>query len=414
MMKTAEELYRERAKRIDDVFNLRMPDRVPIEIAFGYFPARYCGISSSAAYYDYDRWLAACKKTVLDFGADISNVQAFFPGTVLELIDPKSMVWPGHGASPLQSHQYVEGEYMKPDEYEAFLSDQTDYMMRFYYPRVSGAMAAFGLLPPLSLPWPGHQGALSLAQALSTPEVAEAIERLQKAGREMRQWHPRLAAFADEIAKLGFPPFAGGMALAPFDAISDHLRGMRGSMIDMYRNPDRLLEAADQIYQKMVKAIPRAAPGGVNTIFIPLHRGADGFMSIKQFERFYWPTLKGLIQAIVDKGNFVVVIFEGDYTSKLEHLLELPKGKVFAHIDNTDIFRVKKILNNHMCISGNVPCSLLAAGTPGEVVRHCRKMIDGCAKDGGFIMSSRSPVDDARPENLKAMIDFTVQYGVYR
>jgi uroporphyrinogen-III decarboxylase len=303
---------------------------------------------------------------------------------------------------------------MKSDEYEAFLSDPTDYMLRSYYPRISGAMKAFSLLPPLALPWGGHQGALALAGALSEPGVAEAIEGLQKAGREMRRWGPRLAAFTEAMVQLGFPPLSSGLMLAPFDAVSDHMRGMRGSMIDMYRNPDRLLESVDLIYQKALETIPSALPGGVNTLFIPLHRGADGFMSVRQFEKFYWPTLKGLIQAIVDKGNRLVVIFEGDYTSKLEYLLELPKGRIFAHIDTTDIFKVKKILNNHMCISGNVPNSLLAAGTPEEVKNRCRQMIDVCAKDGGFIMSSRGPVDDAKPENLKAMIDVTIEYGAYR
>ena len=413
-MKTAEELFRERAQRIDDAISLRIPDRIPIEIAFGYFPARYCGIPSAAAYYDYDSWLAACKKTVLDFGADISVVLPFFPGSVLEVIDPKSMMWPGHGSSSLASHQYVEGEYMKSDEYEAFLLDPTDYMLRSYYPRISGAMKGFGLLPPLALPWGGHQGALALAGVLSDPGVAEAIERLQKAGQEMRRWGPRLAAFTETMVQLGFPPLSSGLMLAPFDAISDHMRGMRGSMIDMYRNPDQLLQSVELIYQKALKTIPSAVPGGVNTLFIPLHRGADGFMSVRQFEKFYWPTLKGLIQAIVDKGNRLVVIFEGDYTSKLEYLLDLPKGKIFAHIDNTDILKVKKILNHHMCISGNVPNSLLAAGTPEEVKNRCRQMIDVCAQDGGFIMSSRGPVDDARPENLKAMIDVTIEYGAYR
>ena len=51
--------------------------------------------------------------------------------------------------------------------------------------------------------------------------------------------------------------------------------------------------------------------------------------------------------------------------------------------------------------------------TVDEVKDHCKRMIDVCAKDGGFIMSTRSPVDDAKPVLLKTMIDFTKEYGVY-
>ena len=410
--KTPEELYRERAKRVADAIQLKVPDRVPLEIAFGYFPAKYTGVPCEAAYYDYDQWLAACKKTVLDFGADVSSVQPFSPGEVLEMVDPKNMMWPGHGA--FGTHQFIEGEFMKPNEYDALLRDPTDYMLRLYLPRVSGAMEPFQMMHSLSSPVGGYRGALMMADALSTPEIASAIERLQKAGKELRKWHSKMVAFDEEIQKLGFPPFVGSLTLAPFDVISDNLRGMKGTMVDMYRQPDKLLEGVDGILKRMVELIPPAVSGAVNTVAIPLHRGSEGFMSIKQFEKFYWPTLKGLILALIDKGQMPLVFFEGDYTSRLEYLLELPKGKVFAHFDTTDMFKAKELLNGHMCICGNVPCSLLQAGTPDDVKAHAKKLIDICGKDGGFIMSTRSPVDDAKPDTLKALIDYTIEYGVYR
>jgi hypothetical protein len=409
--KTPKELSQERAKRMADAIQLKVPDRVPLEIAFGYFPAKYTGVSCEAAYYDYDRWLTACKKTVLDFGADISSVQPFFPGKVLELVDPKNMMWPGHGASG--THQFIEGEFMKPDEYHALLGDPTDYMLRFYLPRVSGAMEPFKMMNPFSLPAGGYRGIFALAEALSTPEIASAVERLQKAGNELRRWRSKMEAFDEEIHKLGFPPFVGSLVLAPFDVISDNLRGMKGTMLDMYRQPDQLLEGVDGILKRILEIIPPAAPGAVNTVAIPLHRGSEGFMSIKQFEKFYWPTLKGLILGLIEKGQTPLVFYEGDYTSRLEYLLELPKGKVFSHFDTTDMFKAKKVLNGHTCICGNVPCSLLQAGTPDDVKAYAKKLIDVCGKDGGFVMSTRSPVDDVRPDTLKALIDFTIAYGVY-
>jgi hypothetical protein len=414
MEKSAQELYLERQKRVDDAVRMKVPDRVPLEIAFGYFPAKYLGISCEAAYYDYEVWLAASKKTVLDFGADISSVQGFFPGSVLELIAPRSMAWPGHGTSALHSHQAIEGEFMKADEYRLFMGDNSDFMLRSYLPRISEAAEPFQLMPSLASSMGGYMGALSLAQGLSIPEIAAAIERLQAAGNELRKWMPRMAEFDKELHELGFPPFVGGMALAPFDAISDNLRGMKGTMLDMYRQPDRVLEACDYILEKSLARIPQAKEGAVNTVGIPTHRGSEGFMSLKQFEKFYWPGLKGLIKGLVDKGQTPLVFFEGDYTSRLEYLLEVPKGKIFAHFDTTDMFRAKEVLGGHMSLSGNVPCSVLQTGTADDVKAQVKKLIDIVGKDGGYIMSTRSPVDDARPENLKALIDFTQTYGVYR
>ena len=38
---------------------------------------------------------------------------------------------------------------------------------------------------------------------------------------------------------------------------------------------------------------------------------------------------------------------------------------------------------------------------------------DTAGKGGGFIMDAAVMLDEAKPENLKAMIDFTKEYGVY-
>jgi hypothetical protein len=130
MSKSPQELFKERSKRVTDTIAMRMPDRIPLEIAFGYFPAKFCGISTEAAYYDYDAWLAACKKTISSFNADISSVQGFTPGQALELIDPKNMMWPGHGATG--THQFIELETMKASEYDELLYDRGEYMLRTY------------------------------------------------------------------------------------------------------------------------------------------------------------------------------------------------------------------------------------------------------------------------------------------
>jgi uroporphyrinogen-III decarboxylase len=75
--------------------------------------------------------------------------------------------------------------------------------------------------------------------------------------------------------------------------------------------------------------------------------------------------------------------------------------------------RVKEVLGNHMCIMGNVPSSLLQTGSPQEVKDYCKRLIDVVGRGGGFIMSPRSAIDEVKPGNLKAMFDFTKEYGRY-
>ena len=51
-------------------------------------------------------------------------------------------------------------------------------------------------------------------------------------------------------------------------------------------------------------------------------------------------------------------------------------------------------------------------GTPEDIKAYCKKLIDVVGKGGGFIMDSSTVLDDAKPENVKTMIEFTKAYGV--
>ena len=61
-----------------------------------------------------------------------------------------------------------------------------------------------------------------------------------------------------------------------------------------------------------------------------------------------------------------------------------------------------------------MPVSLICTGTPEEVKAYVRELIDIVGKDGGLMVDFGAPIDDAKHENVKAMIDFTKEYGVYR
>jgi uroporphyrinogen-III decarboxylase len=81
--------------------------------------------------------------------------------------------------------------------------------------------------------------------------------------------------------------------------------------------------------------------------------------------------------------------------------------------ERTDIFKAKEILGNHMCIEGNIKPSLFTLGTPDQIKKETRAIIDGCAEGGGLMVGSEIP-DDAKLENVKAMIDTCKEYGKYK
>jgi uroporphyrinogen-III decarboxylase len=415
MEKTGKQLRQEREKLIMDTIALKPAARVPIIATISYFPAKYCGIPCSAAYYDFDAWYGAYKKTLTDFQPDIMYVQGFNPGKALEICNPKQIRWPGHGVEPNQGHQAIElNNLLRADEYENYMNDPSDFMFRTYAPRTTDTLSALSLFPPLSEMGGGTMGVQVLARTFSDPKVKEMIRTLNAAGREMRKWDSKVKKFNKMIKDFGYPDYFQGAAMPPYDVIANTMRGMTGTMTDIFRQPEKIEKLAEFILKRTLdRPNPAPSENGYSRMFMTNTRGDDTFMSGDQFKRFYWPTFYKLVMGLIKKGLTPCIFFEGNFTSRLEYLGEFPKGSICAYFDTTDIFRAKDILKDHICIQGNVPASLLQIGTKEEVIAYCKKLIDYCGKGGGYILSPRSSMDEVKPENLKAMIEFTKEYGKY-
>ncbi len=57
---------------------------------------------------------------------------------------------------------------------------------------------------------------------------------------------------------------------------------------------------------------------------------------------------------------------------------------------------------------------LLSYGKPDEVRDYCRRVLDGVARDGGYILDAGAIMqNDTSIENLRAMTDFVREHGVY-
>ena len=416
MEKTPEELFKERTRRVEDAVQLKVPDRVPFAPFLTFFPVKYAGISFEEAMHDYDKLALAVKKIVLDFQPDVypDVFRILAWGPTLEILDYKQLVWPGHGGNPNVTYQFVEGEYMKVEEYDAFLSDPSDFLLRVFLPRAYGALEPLKMLRPLSWAW--YIRMVPYVSVFGIPEVAGALESLIKAGAEAQRMISKTTELTKEMESLGFPRQFVSSANAPFDYMGDYLRGTRGIMLDMYRNPDKLLEATEKLLPIIIEQATSVTKiAGVNRVFIPLHKGLDGFMSPEQFKTFYWPTLKKLMLALIDAGLTPNPFFEGDCTSRLEIIGDIPRGKAVYWFERTDLVKAKEVLGDRVCIEGGVPSSLLITGTPEDVKAYCKKLIDVVGKGGGFIMNGDVGIpDEAKIENVRAMADFTREYGVYR
>jgi uroporphyrinogen-III decarboxylase len=412
----AEKAYKERATRIKDAIQMKKkPDRVPVLLIPSFAPAFYSGLTPRDVMYDYEKANNAWKKFYIDFQPDAHfGCVAPGPGKFFDILDLKLYKWPGHGVAPESTYQAVEGEYMKADEYDALMQDPTYFFTTTYLPRIFGALEPFKQLPNLTT-YVEMYGTGITFFPYGLPPVQAAFKALLEAGDEALKWMGYFGAFMKEMTELGFPAGQGGYTKAPFDILADTLRGTKGIMMDMYRQPDKLIEAMDAMLPFWIqKGIIEANMNSNPLIFIPLHKGADGFMSDEQYKKFYWPYLKKIILGLADEGVVPFIWAEGGYNSRLEVIRDLPKGKTTWLFDIVDIAKAKKALDGIACVCGTMPTDLLAVGTPQQARDHAKKCIDVAGKVGGYIMSNGAFFDEVKWENLKAIVETVKEYGVYK
>ncbi len=410
----AREQYIRRLARIADAYRVKTPDRVPVSLPVENFPAYYAGTDFKTVMYDYDELYRAWSKFFNDFDMDSYNSPGMvMPGKVYDLLDYRGYHWPGHGLPDnATGHQYVEGEYMMADEYDRLMKNPSDFWMRNYLPRVLGIFEPLKQLQSLTDIW---ESPASYFMPFMAPEFKDMLYRLDQIGEDLKKWSEVVGRCSFEAMRAGVPAqMVGSIAKAPLDIIGDTLRGTKGIMLDMLKQPEKLLEAIDVItditIDNLIATVNKS--NGIMAFFV-LHKGADGFLSAKQFEKFYWPSLRRVMKALIEEGIIPVLFAEGSYDTRIETCNEFKKGEVAWLFDRTDMAHAKKVLGDTCCISGNVPTSLITTGTAEEVRNYCRELIEICAPGGGFILAGGAMVDKGKPENLIAMMDAAKEFGVY-
>jgi uroporphyrinogen-III decarboxylase len=367
--------------------------------------------------YNTEKAYEAAAKFNAKYGAELeTNAMPWaMPGRVLELLDYKLYYWPGHGlAKDGTSWQFVEGEYMTSDEYDDLIRDPSDFWIRKYMPR------AFGALEPMKMfqPFTNITENVHVMQfmPLATPQVQAMLEKLLEVGKEYQK---AMQAMMSAMASLGMPPLMGGLggvtfAKAPFDIIGDTLRGTTGIMKDTFRYPDKLLKAMDVVADFQINTILKSQNiENMTIVTYPLHKGADGWMSQKSFDTFYWPPLKKVMDALIKEGLIQSMFAEGSYNTRLAYIDQFPKGSVVWYFDRTDIFKAKQMIGKKYCLQGNIPTSMLVTGEPKDVKEYCRKLIQEVGKGGGYVLSAGAVPDNPKLENLQAIMEAVREYGYY-
>lgn len=397
-MSEMEQLYDERLNRYLTAMRNEMPDKIPIRPFVAEFTAKYAGFTCQDVAHDYDRAFETVRKCAADFDWDaiVSNMVYVWTG-LTQAIGLKYIGVPGIDVPPDVGFQYIEPDeknsYMKADEYDELIDDPTAFLYTKWLPRVSSNISAMDEKT-------SYKNNLALV----------------KGGMAMMKYFNDFGIQNDRLrSESGTVSAISGIFKAPFDIIGDKLRGYIGLTMDMIEQPKKVLAACEALMPHLYDIALNSADSNKHVpIGYWMHRGCIPFVSEGQFESHYWPTTKPIIEELWRQGHQTLFYAEGDWSHHLHSFKELPHHSIVYHVDKGSIFEASKILSDKFCLSGGIPNSLLSFHTADEVRNFCKIVIDDVAKEGGYIMDASAIMqNDTNIENMKALTEFTREYGVY-
>lgn len=393
-----EQLYQTRLNRYTTAMRNEQPDRVPIRPFVAEFTGTYAGYTCQELAHDYENAFAAARKCASDFEWDavVPNMLATWTG-MTQAMGLRYYMTPGIDLPTDVGHQYrepsPEAAWMKPDEYDALIEDPTGFLFNVWFPRVAEPLSNIG-----------------------EPVTFEHNLALVKGSMAMMQffqaWGVQEQRLRDEC---GMPAAIAGMLRAPMDFIADKLRGYLGLVDDLYERPEKVQAACEALMPYLAHfALATADPNKNVPIGFWMHRGCVPFISFDHFNNLFWPTLKPVVQELWAHGHQTLFYAEGNWDHHLEAFAELPDRSIVYHVDQGDVLKVHETLGDKFCLSGGISNYLLGFRSPEEVRQECKRVIETVGRDGGYIMDASAIVQrEAKGENIRAMTEATLEYGVY-
>ncbi|MBW2368342.1 MAG: uroporphyrinogen decarboxylase [Deltaproteobacteria bacterium] len=362
------ELFSERLDRIKTAVSLQAPDRVPVVLEYGSFAAHITGTPLPEYLLNLKNsvniMIEAFQRVTEKAPADAINYGSFSPYLLSYLWLSKIGV-PGVDLPDTASHQVLEKELMKPEDYDAILEKG----------------------------WPAfHQEFIETRVLNDVPEKYWPLN--QPAPDVLGQW-----------TGIDTPVLSGGTIGTPFEFLCGG-RSLTQFFMDLLKMPDKLQEVMDAMMPHLcAPACEGAKNNGFPTVWVGGWRTAPVMLSPQSWDRFVWPYFVQIVEEVLAQGLIPILHLDANWDRELARFRELPKGKCIMALDgDTDIFKAKEILGDHMCLMGDVPPSMLVTDSPDEVYAYANRLIREVGKEGFILQSGCDIPENAKLENVQAMV----------
>lgn len=385
-MKDIKRLQEERRQLFEDLFDGKIPKRVPINANLPLeFCIQYAGLPLAETQWTLKGVEGAFEKACEMTSSDLYPLGfARFPAH-LQILDSKAFVM---GSNGFIQHPEVIG--MTVDEYNEFVKNPYDCIVEKILPR---------LYPELNT----NPVTRSLVMAKAFKAFYDYVE-------EYGRIDVRL------IEKYGFhrvPVESFSVVTAPFDFVADFLRSFKGIAMDVKRCPEKIVAACEAMLPIQIKRGIPPVPSKFGHTFVPLHMGT--YLRNKDFEKLYWPTFSKMIHALAEAGQPCLIFCEHDWMRYLDYLYELPEN-TRLYFEFGDPKLVKEKLGKKHILSGFYPLTYLQTATKQQCIDKAKELIDILAPGGKYYFEfDKSPVtlDSVNVENYAAVLQYVAENAKY-
>ena len=188
------------------------------------------------------------------------------------------------------------------------------------------------------------------------------------------------------------------------------LRGMENLLCDMMGNPEFTEDLLDAIVDYNLKIIEQAVKYPVDGIRFGDDWGQQTgmIMGPKLWRRFLKPRLAKMYGKVKEAGLPVFIHSCGNIEEVLPDLIEIGLDVYNPFQPEViNIYEVKKKYGDKLSFWGGVSTQkLLPYGTPDDVKKEARKLINEIGRGGGYILAPAHAIPGDVPlENILALID---------
>lgn len=378
-------LAREREQLFRDLFSGGKPKRVPVSNpATLEYAVQYYGRDLAEAQWDVPSLEPILDEFSREFPTDTTPIGSLRLPAFYQILGSKAIIM---GSGGFMQHPEIMG--LLPEEYDEFNAAPYEFIVETVLPR---------LYPELDA------------------EPSQKAMVLAKAMKAYYDDYTLLAQMRDRVnAKHGMVAPMVSLTEAPFDFIADFLRSFKGISSDVRRYPDKVLAACEAVTPLMIKKGRLPVPGALGYTFIPLHMAP--YMRDKDFEKFYWPTFKTLVEACVAMGQNVQLFVEHDWMRYLDFLYELPANTIMR-FEYGDPKAVAEKLGSKHIISGFYPVTLFQTGTEQQCIDKAKELLDILAPTGKYWFQADKSIISVDKEgkvarNLRAVLVYLMENGSY-